>query len=470
MGSEGEVPWRRLHPASLAVNLLPTTGRTFLRLWPLLVAIVVGGSVRGAVDIGIIGLFLFLAVSRTVLHFLTVRYRFANGRLEIQEGLIARVERAFDPARVQNVSIVQNVFHKFAGLVELRLEMAGGTGTTAGDGLLSALSVEDAESLRRQLGRPGAHIDAAARPEEALDSAGLLEIVAYGVTEGRVGAAVLAVGLFMDVGTEWAPVPNAAAGLGSFGIVGVVLVIVAGGYGLSVVSAVLRHFGAKWWREGDHLHFEAGLFTRRRMDIPLKKLQMVQIAEPILRRTMGFGTLLFDTAANVGPEAGEGGATEGHVPMVASEDIPDRVLAAFPDLDTAVHEGLLPCAQGAVWRAVAGGALRWAGFAALLHFAAGQPTGWLLVVVGGLLALLEARRQGWRVSDRFIVVRRGFLSRTTWVLPREKVQSVRWVQGPVLRSGRLGRVVVWYPGGQLALPDVAEGEARAIFEALRDRR
>ncbi len=468
MESDVEVPWRRLHPASLLVNLVPTTWRTVTRVWPLLVAIVVQGSVQGAVDLGLIGLFFAVAVGRTVLHFVTVRYRFAHGRLELQEGLLSRVERALDPSRIQNVAIVQNLFHRLAGLVELRVEMAGASGSTS-DGLLSALSVEEAEALRVQLGRVGAHVAAPASEVEAHDRVGALEVIAYGVSAGRVGAAAVAIGFGLDVWNQLQPGSAPTAQLGKLAWLGLALVGIGSGYLLSVGSAVLRWYGARWWQTGDVLHFEAGLLTRRRMDIPLGKLQTVQVSEPILRRWMGYATLLFDTAASGGPPVPGAVPTEGCVPMVAREDVVDRVARAFPGLDTPIDGDLLPCAPATVRLAVFAGLLRWFAIAAVIHFATGLAWAWAALPVGGLLAYLDARRQGWRVTDRFIVVRRGFLSRDTWVLPREKVQSVRWTQGPLLRLNGLGRVTVWFPGGRLAIPDVRAGEAEALFSTLQAR-
>lgn len=474
MGSEAEAPWRRLHPASLAVNLVPTAWRTLTRVWPLLLALVVQrsvqSSVQGAMDLGFIGFFFLLAAGRTVLHFATLRYRFAHGRLEIQQGLLSRVERALDPARIQNVAIVQNLFHRLAGLVELRVEMAGVAGS-ATDGLLSALSVAEAEALRQQLGQAGAPVDAAAHDVEPHDRIGLLEVVAYGVSAGRVGAAAVAIGIGMDVMNQVAPgaVPASASAMGKLAWVGLGLVGVAGGYGISVGSAILRWYGARWWQTGDILHFEAGLLTRRRMDIPLRKLQMVQVSEPILRRWMGYATLLFDTAANSGPPTAGVVPTEGFVPMVAHEEVVDRVARAFPALDTPIEGHLLPCAPRAVGRAVLRGTLRWLAIAAAVHAFAHAPFVWALVPAGALFAWLDARRQGWQVTDRFIVVRRGFLSRDTWVLPREKVQSLRWTQGPVQRLSGLGTVTVWFPGGRLPLPDVRVADAQAVFARLQAR-
>lgn len=38
-----EEGWRTLHPASVLVNLLPTAWRALRSLWPLAIALVIGG-------------------------------------------------------------------------------------------------------------------------------------------------------------------------------------------------------------------------------------------------------------------------------------------------------------------------------------------------------------------------------------------------------------------------------------------
>ncbi len=464
MESEEPVAWRRLHPASLLVNLIPTAWRTLQRVWPLLLAVVFSRNLTGLVDLLLVGSFFGLAALRTILHFATLRYRFSKGRLEIQHGLISRVEQALDPARIQNVSLEQNVFHRMAGLVELRIEMAG-AGSSPVDGMLSALSIPEAEALRRALGRTGAAVDADTADVDVIDAVGLLEVVGYGVSAGRVGAAVVAIGLFLDVANQVSPGALPVQNLGRQTWVGLMLVALAGGYALSAGGAILRFYRFRWWQTGGDFHFESGLLTRRRMDIPIRKLQLVQISEPIVRRAMGFATMLFETAAAAVPEAGR--SAEALIPMVPREDVVSRVRAAFPRLDTPIDGDLLPCARAAVTRAALRGSLGWLGPAAGAAFWFESPWAWLLLVLGGLLGLLDARRQGWRVTERFIVVRRGFLSRDTWILPREKVQSVHWVQGPIARAAGLARLVVWFPGGRLPLPEIGEVEARALFADLR---
>ena len=142
-----DTPWRSLHPVSLAVNLLPRAWATVRTLWPLLIFAFLGGESFGfhLAELMIVLIFTLASVWNTFIHWATLRYRMQQGRLEINTGLLNKQSRTIDPARIQNVELVQNLFHSWAGLVELRIDTAGELST---EGLLSALSVEDATELR----------------------------------------------------------------------------------------------------------------------------------------------------------------------------------------------------------------------------------------------------------------------------------------------------------------------------------
>ncbi len=465
--------WRSLEPASLLVNLIPDLWRTARGAWPLLLAVFVGGGLANVVNLVLIAGFFGLAVGRTVLHFLTLRYRLHEGKLEIQTGLIGRRFRVIDPARIQNVEIVQNMFHKLAGLVELRVETAGDAGA---EGMLSALSVKDANLLRERLhgastgvaGAP-AGVGAAPAPGEEILGITLPELVGYGVSAGRVGAVVLAFGVGIEVLGQVSPStmaqgfsslrPGAAIGLG--------LVALAGGYTFSVAGTILRHSGFRLFRSPRGLRFESGLLTRRGVEMPLSKVQVVRVDEPWMRRLMGYGTIVVETAASGVP--GEATAPEGLLPMVPAEDQAAIAAVILPTLDVDPWaRPLLPPAPRALVRAVIGGAVRWAFFGALLAWWAG-PAAFLLIGVGVLLGWLDWRRQGWLVTPGFVVSRGGFLTRRTWIVPRSKIQSVHLLSDPLLRRHGLARVVVWVAGTSVGLPALREADAAAIFTDLGRR-
>ena len=62
-----DTPWRSLHPASLAVNLLPQAWRTVRGAWPLLLALFFGGAGMGVqvFDLSLLLAFFAVALTRT---------------------------------------------------------------------------------------------------------------------------------------------------------------------------------------------------------------------------------------------------------------------------------------------------------------------------------------------------------------------------------------------------------------------
>ena len=443
--------WRGLEPASLAINLVPDLWRTLRTGWPLLVAIVVGGGLTSLVDLMFFLVFLGSSLARTIVHFLTLRYRLADGKLEIHSGLLGRRHRIIDPVRIQNIELVQNVFHRAFGLVELRVETAGETGAA---GLLSALSLAEAESLRAGIQRvrtaaaagalvagsnEPAGVDAGsvetAEPEaEELERTGLLEVLGHGVTEGRAGAALVLYGIVQ----EWGPMVRPelfAQGLARPGAGAVLLVVfVSAGYLWSVTTSFVRYYGFVLSRTVHGLRTRSGLFTQRRVEIPAGKVQMVRIDASWMLRLMGYTSLEIETAgSNAAPGAGR--LAEALVPMVADDVVPYTLDAVLPGFAASERTGWSRPARAALVRAILGGAARWGGALALIGHVLAPPLGLghldALAGVGVLLGIgdgyLDFVSSGWKLTSSLILVRSGFLSRVTSVLPRAKIQSAHLV-------------------------------------------
>jgi putative membrane protein len=467
-----DTDWRGLQPASLAVNLVPDLWRTFKGVWPLLLAAVLGGPVAG-VNLGLIALFFAMSVGRTVSHFLTVRYRWSEGRLQIRSGLIARQFRVIDPSRIQNVEIVRGVFHKLAGLVELRVETAGERGA---EGLLSAISEAEARDLQARLygAAAAAHGPAArgaagptAPAPEVLHAMTAAELVGYGVSAGRVGAALLVAGVLMEWGGLLAPalLRDALREVRAPIVIGVLLFALAGAYATSVLGATVRHYGFRVLRSPRGVRIEGGLFTTRGVEIPLAKVQLLRVEEPLVRRAMGYASLHVETAAMGAPE--EELVSEGFVPMVADVDLPHVARLVLPALDVDPWEQRLrPPASRALRRAVVARTLRWALLGGIAAAFTGYSALLALAAVGPVLAWSDWRTQGWWLSERHVVARRGVWPRETWVLPRGKIQSVHLQQGPLQRWHGLAAVEVWAAGTRVVLPDLDAPEARRLFETL----
>ncbi len=479
-----DTPWRGLHPASLAVNLLPQAWRTVRGAWPLLLALVFGGAGMGVdiFDLSLILAFFVVALVRTTIHFLTLRYRVHEGRFEVRVGLLNRQSRALDPERIQNVSLVRNVFHRLSGLVEVRVETAGDTSTA---GTFSALSVDDAERLQAELKAlvrtaEGDAALAAAAPKAGeaappaatpLVTISALELVAFGFSKRTVGTIAVLTAVGMEIMTRLGPEgADQVRWLAQPRVLGAaVLLAFAGSWAWSAGTALFRHWGFVLERRGDRLVTREGLATRRSVEIPLRKVQIVQVVEPLLRRLMGYGTMLVETAA-LGFADGQVRQAEGVVPMVDREALPAVVRAASPLVDVdAWAMPLHPAHPRALYRATVQRAFSLTPLLLGLGWVV-DPIGWWAaagLLLAFPLAFLDWRWQRWAVTERAIVARRGFLTRRTWVIDRGKLQSVHVHQTLMMRWHGLGRVHVRVAGTDVALPDIGIDAALDVLEQLR---
>lgn len=467
--------WRRLHPASVAVNLLPRTWRVARGLWPLFLAMLYGGrnDPTGVVDVFVLGLFFVSTVGATIVHWATLRYRVAEGRLEVRSGLFDRTVRVIDPRRIQNVERVRNVFQRMAGLVEVRIETASGREV---EGTLSALSEADAEALiaaLEQARRGAGAIEVAPEDEgELIVENGWADLFAYGATATRFGAgAAVVFGVAMEALGFLDPsdVEEAETFLSSGAIVLVGVGVITGTWLVGTGSAMLRHHGFRLVKRGAGLVATEGLLTQRRVELPLDKVQLVTVREPWLRRLFGFGSVHVETAA--AREEGGTQSAEAMLPVVPRDRMGEIVGRAVPGLGAGWDADLAPAHPLALRRALVGAVVRGLVLGTVLTswLGAWGVLGFLLVPVGMVASWLDWRLQGWRVDDHVIVARQGWFDRRTAVVPRDKLQSLEVLQGPLRRRWGLGVIVVRVAGSSVRLPDLGWDDALALQRALVDR-
>jgi len=460
--------WHRLHAASPVVNLIPQAWQLLRAYWPLLLALFIGSEVGLAwMDLAILPIFFLAPMVRTLVHWATLRYRVRDGRLEIRSGLINRQVRLIGPERIQNSELVRNPLHRVAGLVEVRLETAGGQQT---EGLLSALTRDDAqrlmarlEALRRAAASVREPEEEAAEPGQALLRQSLAELVGFGLSSRRVGVIAVGAAVLLEL---WQQLGHADGevlqqGLHPGFLAGVLLAGIVVGILLALANAILRHYDFLLFKQQDRLVIEQGLLTRRRVELPRKRIQLLRIDEPLLRRLMGFATLQVETA---GMAAGPDGMrqAEASIPMVERSRIHEICGMLLDHLDVDPWGGdLLPAPARAMWWGQQR-ALRNTLLVLVLALVLGGTWGALGLLTWPLFAVsawLDWRWQAWRVTENLVVARRGFWLRRTWILPRAKVQAAHRLQGPLMRIWGLSLVLVKMAGNRVWLPPLRWDDA-----------
>lgn len=423
--------WSRLHPvtplvkgwAALVVGLL-IVGQDLIGLpsqgFDLGQFASLGLQLGGALVIAV------LVVVGNVAAWYMTRYRVDRDAVRLTSGVLSRTQRVARLDRLQAVDVVQPLVGRLFGLAELRIEVAGGLDSKV---RLQYLREAEAQRLRNALMAAAAGVDydtedAPEAPERPvlevppgrLIVSTLLTGAVVVIVLGLVGLAVLTV-----VALVFDAVPLSVVGAAVAGVVptgGIVLVATA-------ATGFARSFNFSLAASPDGMRVRAGLTETRSATIPPGRVQALQISQSLLWRRPGWWHVKVNVA---------GYATGGEAQQQSSSvllPVGDRrdvlavlalVLPAMSDEDVAAVDA------GLVGNGDTGGfvhaphAARWL-----------DPFAW--------------RRNGYKSTQRALLLRSGVMYRVLSVVPHERPQSLGLRQGPVQRAlGVVSLVVHSTPG------------------------
>jgi len=430
-----------------------------------------------------------------LLTYLRFRYEVTDDTLDVHSGVVSRRQREIPLDRVQNVDVEQSAWQQLLGVASLRVETAGGGSTEATLDFVDAEEAERVRALLRAEARP--EPDAAAPktgsgPGSALFALTPSELVVYALTGFRPGA--LALTLFglpiVDrLLRNWllaaaAPLggperlvlrsltPDQALALAAVGLPS----LAAGGWLLGAALAVNDQYGFTLRREGDDLHYDRGLLTSLSGSIPLARVQTLTVRENVFQRALGYAGLSIDTAGYGGQESG---GQRSAIPMARRERVV-ALAAAIEDVDVD-GEFERPPAR-ARRRYAARYALAVAALAAAAFSVArvvGDFSLWWTpaVLFAGVLpaAHLTWRHRGYAVREDHVLVRAGFWTRRTTVVPNERLQTVQRRATVFQRRRDLASVVADTASGAVlrrggaVLYDLDAETATGLADDLRSR-
>ncbi|HKU56609.1 MAG TPA: PH domain-containing protein [Gaiellaceae bacterium] len=405
--------WQRLHPLSPVVRGGRATIAVAFLLFPIAFGI---DSLSNATPQLVVTGVLVLA---GVVSWLVTRWRIEDDDLRIETGLLRRQSLRFPLAQVQAIDVVRPGLARLFRVAELRLRMAGSSGTSARLAYVAEHEVEPlrdqllslARGARREGGSPDSEYEASASTEERI-----LAIVATGPLVASIVLEYwwLIVGL-AGLGAGFAVSPGTGA-----------RVVGGGGFvwAVSMLTFLWRRFNQQYRltvAEGpDGLHVRGGLVALTAEVIRPGRVQAVRLVQPFLWRPLGWCRLEVDVAGRQRSK-GEGAAQRGQ--LRALLPVGTRALA-FELVDRLVPDRpreLSPPPRRAFWKSP-----------------------------------LRFRALGWGRTDTCVAATSGRLRRVSSWVPLEKVQSLRHVQGPLQRRLQLASVHLDTAG-------------RAVHATLRDR-
>ncbi|MGZ4602631.1 MAG: PH domain-containing protein [Kineosporiaceae bacterium] len=359
---------------------------------------------RGAVPVG--ALVLVLIAGMLALSWRMTRYRVTAEALELRHGVIVRRQRRARLDRLQAVDLVQPLVARIFGLARLKLEVAGGSGSSIE---LSYLTDTQARQLRNHLLAAAAGLTyetphAPEAPEHPIAEVPVPRLIASLLLDGGVLAGVVTVTVVV------------AAGLAAAGIAAFAGLLPAA---LGVVTVLWRRFASAFGFtvtvSPDGLRLRHGLLERRAQTVPPGRVQAIQLSQPLLWRGRDWWRVVVNVAGYAG--RGDNQRTENELLPVGTRAEAVALLAlVVPDLGIEPGEDAL---------AVVG---------AGLDGDSGRRDGYLTSPrQARWVDPLAWRRNGVRVTREVLLVRRGRLRHRLDVVPHARTQSCGISQGPLQR-------------------------------------
>ncbi len=481
---------RRLHPWSWLFVLVQQLKQFLV---PLVALLIFGGRKAGESEDFWMSLGPLIAVGVlvvvSVLQYFTYRYRVGQDGLSIRDGWLHRTLREIPYSRIHNVVLHQSLLHRLFGVVEVRLESAGGQKPEAQMRVLRLDQALALEQLIRHRGQ-AQDADAQAIAPDSLLSLPTGEVIRLGLVSNR-GMIVMAAAF----GAAWQVFPDrvvanffenfgkqlfgyashlhlgwasSAAAAIALALLALVLLRI-----LSVLLALLQYHGFRLSEEQRRLMVERGLLSKLRTSVARRRIQAWTLHEGVLHRLLGRRSLRIDTA--VAEQQGQND----------QRALKELAPIATPDACDALIQHLLPQAQWprqqwmalparTWWRLFLPPAIFFVLLSAGLWCYFEKPLGLLplLWLPWGLYATRQAAcRAGYAVDERLVAIRGGWWSRYWRFAEIDKLQALRLTRSPL--DQRLGTASLWLDTAgassfapPLCIRYIPAAQAQALYQQL----
>lgn len=314
----------KLHPASAIINFVKGLKDLLIPLAIIFVANGLNLSVNpkeegfwsDIIPLAIISVVTIVYLISGIIKWWTFVYWFEENELRVKYGLFVKKKRYIPFDRIQSFNYKEGIFHRIFGLVQVMVETAGSTNGKP-EVVLTAITKEAANQIESitqkvkqkstdesQLEEEGLVIE-----EEALPSSRVIhrmsakDLVILATTSNSIGVVLAGVAAVLSQFSEFIPYDRIYEEVSSFIKFGVVIVsltvFVAFFFAwlISVCITFINYYDFTVVEENDRLIITRGLLEKKRITIPLNRIQAIKIVENPLRQLFGFASVVVESAS-----------------------------------------------------------------------------------------------------------------------------------------------------------------------------
>lgn len=468
---------KRLHPIAMVIKIIKKIKEQLISLIVLLWAGYKGSGV-GIWLFFIIpsAVFLIFIMVTSVLSWYRYTYALNDKELCIEYGILTRKKRYIPYERIQSLDVTEGILQRIFGLVKVQIETAGGNPLEGAEVVLSAISKQESQLIHAFFTEAKKGQLTTAGPVNQDNPATIYKISAtplllLSLTSGRVGVAISAIFAFLSQFDNFIPYKRLysdAERLIASSMMAAAVMILIGLFLIWIfafIGMLLKYADFTVQKTEEDLMISQGLLARRKITIPLKRIQAVRISENIVRQLLGCATVYIESAG--GSNVNKEGSRVMLLPLVKLDQVAPMINAALAEYNI-VHSF-----EKAPKRAMIRYMIRsWLisvpiVAAAVLFFKEWGLLSLMLFAVMTCWAYFMYKDAGWNLEDQQLAFRYRWINRQTIFMKKNRIQCLRVYEGFFQRKKGLATIEAFLKSGMGGtggkVTDLNMGDIRRIF-------
>lgn len=440
---------KKLHPVTAIINVVKALKDL---LFPIIIILVANGFnlnfdykdenfFSEMVPLLILVVVVVWTMVNGLIKWITFSYWFEDRELRVEYGLFVKKKRYIPFERIQNLNYKEGIFHRFFKLVQVQVETAGSKNGKP-EAELTAVTREAADEIEIQMKRAKEQgvveedsqiqntVEASSTPIHKMK---IPELLLLATTSSGIGVVLAGVFAVISQFAEFIPfdrIYDEMAFLLKYSFI-VIAILIAMGLLLTWIISVgitcLNYYNFTVTKEQERLIITRGLIEKKRVTIPLHRVQAIKIVENPLQQLFGLASVAVESAG--GGFSGEADKKIILFPLIAKKEAIQPLMALFPDYEFKMAPSVQPPkkAQRFFYRMD----FLWVTptIAALSYFL--YPYGLLsllLVILILLLGKWQFKTTGYSIKGQQLTIVSRSISRVTFFAMKNRIQVTKGSQ------------------------------------------
>ncbi|CAM5206673.1 Putative membrane protein OS=Ureibacillus acetophenoni OX=614649 GN=SAMN05877842_111141 PE=4 SV=1 [Ureibacillus acetophenoni] len=386
----------------------------------------------------------------------TFIYWFEDAELRVEYGLFIKKKRYIPFERIQSLNYKEGIFHQVFGLVQVMIETAGSTNGKP-EVELTAVTKSAAKQIEEEMDRAKNLIQSVGDPDStkmneeivSKSSSSIIhkmsnkDLFVLATTSNGIGVVLAGVFALLSQFSEYIPydfIYEEMRAIVQFGVIVILFMIMASlllAWLLSIAITYLNYFDFTVLEESEKIIVSRGLLEKKKVTIPLNRVQAIKIIENPLRQLFGYASVVVESA---------GGAVSDKekkmilFPLIKKKQLLGILNNLFPQFDLELEVIRPPLkAKTFFYRSDFIWLIPVIGLCSYFYYSLGLLS-LLLIIPVVLLGIWQFKTTGYAIKGNQLTIIYRIFSRVTFLVEKKRIQVIERKQSVFQKRRKLATI------------------------------